>query len=53
MSDLDINPGVAEFLRNHPRVLGVLFGLAVLSAEVGSVAAGNGSSVSGPQAMGL
>lgn len=47
MSDLDINPGVAEFLKEHPRVLGVLFGLMVLMAEVGSVAAGAGTTISG------
>jgi len=46
-SSLDINPGVREFLKDHPRILGVLFGLMVLLAEVGSVAAGEASAISG------
>lgn len=46
-SSLDINPGVREFLKDHPRILGVLFGLMVLLAEVGSVAGGEASGVSG------
>jgi len=46
-SGLDINPGVREFLKDHPRILGVLFGLMVLLAEVGSVAAGEGRAISG------
>jgi len=39
---------VAEFLREHPRLLGVLFGASVLLAQMGSVAAEAGKSVSGP-----
>jgi len=47
-SSLDINMGVAAFLKEHPRILSVLFGLMVLLAEVGSVAGGEASAVSGP-----
>jgi hypothetical protein len=40
---------VAEFLREHPRLLGVLFGASVLLTQVGAVVAeGHGSAVSGP-----
>jgi len=40
---------VAEFLREHPRLLGVLFGASVLLTQMGAVAAsGHGSGVSGP-----
>jgi hypothetical protein len=46
-SGLDVNPGVREFLKDHPRILGALFGLLVLLAEVGSVAAGEGRAISG------
>jgi len=45
MTDSD----VAEFLREHPRLLGVLFGASVLLTQVGAVVAqGHGSGVSGP-----
>jgi hypothetical protein len=40
---------VAEFLREHPRLLGVLFGATVLLTQVGAAAAeGAGTTVSGP-----
>ena len=40
---------VAEFLREHPRLLGVLFGASVLLTQVGAVAASaEGSTISGP-----
>jgi hypothetical protein len=40
---------VAEFLREHPRLLGVLFGASVLLTQIGAVAAeGAAKSVSGP-----
>ena len=40
---------VAEFLREHPRLLGVLFSATVLLTQIGAVAAeGHGSAVSGP-----
>ncbi len=42
MSDSNI----AEFLKEHPRMLGVLFTLSVLMTQVGSVAAGE--SIIGP-----
>jgi hypothetical protein len=40
---------IAEFLKEHPRMLGVLFTLTVLLAQVGNVAAkGGGEAISGP-----
>jgi len=42
MSDTDI----ASYLREHPRMMGVLFTLTVLLTQVGSVAAANGSTIS-------
>lgn len=36
------------FLREHPRLLSALFGLTVLLSQMGTVAAGNGSAISGP-----
>ena len=39
---------VAEFLREHPRLLGVLFSATVLLTQVGAAAAAEGSTVSGP-----
>ena len=39
---------VAEFLREHPRLLGVLFGATVLLTQVGAAAAGASGTVSGP-----
>ncbi len=39
---------VAEFLKEHPRMLGVLFTLTVLMSQVGSVAAGGTSGFAGP-----
>ena len=40
---------VAEFLREHPRLLGVLFSATVLLTQIGAVAAeGAGTTVSGP-----
>lgn len=38
---------LAEFLKNHPKMLGVLFTLTVLMSQVGSVAA-TGQSIAGP-----
>ena len=40
---------VAEFLREHPRLLGVLFSATVLLTQIGAVAAeGAAGTVSGP-----
>jgi len=36
---------IAEFLREHPRMMGVLFTMTVLLSQAGTVAAGNGLSV--------
>ena len=38
----------AEFLKEHPRMLGVLFTLTVLMTQIGNVAAGGGEVISGP-----
>ena len=39
---------VAEFLKEHPRMMGVLFALTVLMAQTGSVVADNGYATAGP-----
>lgn len=39
---------LAAFLKEHPRMMGVLFTLTVLMTQVGTVAAGNGTVISGP-----
>ena len=39
---------MAEFLKEHPKMMGVLFTLTVLLTKMGSAAAAGGSSVSGP-----
>jgi hypothetical protein len=36
---------IAEFLREHPRMMGVLFTMTVLLSQAGTVAAGNGHSI--------
>ncbi|SDJ19746.1 hypothetical protein SAMN05216226_10186 [Halovenus aranensis] len=38
---------IAAFLKEHPRMLGVLFTLSVLMTQVGSVAA-NSNAITGP-----
>lgn len=42
------NSKTAEFLREHPKLLGVLFGITMLMAEMGGALAGAGSTISGP-----
>jgi hypothetical protein len=42
MSDTD----VAEFLREHPRMMGVLFTMMLLLTQAGSVAAAGGTTIS-------
>ena len=39
---------MAEFLKEHPKMMGVLFTLTVLMTQMGSAAAAAGHSVSGP-----
>lgn len=39
---------VTEFLKEHPRLLGALFGATVLLTQVGAVSGAAASSVSGP-----
>lgn len=36
-----------EFLRNHPKLLAMLFGMTVLMSQVGAVAAANGDAIGG------
>ncbi len=47
MSDRQTDSRMAQFLYDHPRMMGVLFTL-VLLAQVGLVAAGTGGSTGGP-----
>ncbi|MHB9286997.1 hypothetical protein ACKVMT_08135 [Halobacteriales archaeon Cl-PHB] len=39
---------MAEFLAEHPKLMGVLFTTFVLLTQAGTVAAGNNVSISGP-----
>lgn len=39
---------MAEFLKEHPKMMGVLFTLTVLMTQMGSAAAAGGHAVSGP-----
>jgi hypothetical protein len=36
---------VGEFLREHPRMMGVLFTMTLLLTQAGTVAAGNGTTI--------
>lgn len=47
MSDRQADSRMAQFLYDHPRMMGVLFTL-VLLAQVGLAAAADGGSVGGP-----
>jgi hypothetical protein len=47
MSDSDSGT-VATYLKNNPRMMGVLFTMLLLLSQAGTVAAGNGAAVSGP-----
>lgn len=38
---------LTEFLRENPRMIGVLFTICVLLSQAGTVVAGNGSTLSG------
>jgi len=46
MSDTDSK--FATFLREHPKLLGALFGLTVLLSQSGSAIASGGTTISGP-----
>ena len=46
MSDTT-NP-LAEYLKNNPRMMGVVFTALLLLSQAGSVAAGNNTAISGP-----
>ena len=39
---------MASYLAEHPRLMGVLFTLLLLLTQAGTVAAGNGITISGP-----
>ncbi|MGM0591720.1 MAG: DUF7503 family protein [Halobacteriota archaeon] len=47
MSDADTNR-LASYLRDHPRMMGVLFTLTLILSQAGTVAAGNCSCIKGP-----
>lgn len=47
MSENDSN-AVAEYLTEHPRMMGVLFTALLLLSQAGSVAAGNHVAINGP-----
>ncbi|QIQ76769.1 hypothetical protein GL213_09730 [Halogeometricum borinquense] len=47
MSETDTN-AVAQYLAEHPRMMGVLFTMLLLLSQAGSVAAGNHVGISGP-----
>jgi hypothetical protein len=42
------NGSVATYLKNHPRMMGVLFTALLLLSQAGNVAAANNGLVSGP-----
>jgi hypothetical protein len=46
-TDSDAN-SLASYLKNNPRMMGVLFTLFVLLSQAGTAAAGNAVTVSGP-----
>ena len=48
MSDSTTDGKMAQFLKTHPRLLGVLFGLMVLLSQAGAATAGLCSSCGGP-----
>lgn len=47
MSEND-NGTVATYLKENPRMMGVLFTMLLLLSQAGTVAAGNGAGISGP-----
>ncbi|SFG09224.1 hypothetical protein SAMN04488063_1397 [Halopelagius inordinatus] len=44
----DDNNAVAQYLSEHPRMMGVLFSALVLLSQAGAVAAGNHTGIYGP-----
>jgi hypothetical protein len=44
----DTTSGLASYLKEHPRMMGVLFTLTLLLSQAGTVAAGNAGVTSGP-----
>lgn len=47
MSESEDDSTMAAYLKEHPRMIGVLFTILLLLSQAGNVAAG-GSSISGP-----
>lgn len=39
---------MAEFLKEHPRLLGALFTIVLLATQAGTVLAGDGEAIAGP-----
>jgi hypothetical protein len=44
----DTTSGLASYLKEHPRMMGVLFTMVLLLSQAGTVVAGNNGAVSGP-----
>lgn len=42
------NSDIKSFVVDHPRMMGVLFALALLLSQIGTVAAASGSTTIGP-----
>jgi hypothetical protein len=48
MSEEDNTNAVAQYLADHPRMMGVLFTALLLLSQAGAVAAGNNVGINGP-----
>ncbi|MFB6303281.1 MAG: hypothetical protein ABEH78_10540 [Haloferacaceae archaeon] len=44
----DTTSGLASYLKDHPRMMGVLFTLTLLLSQAGTAVAGNAGATSGP-----
>lgn len=44
----DSNSIATKYIRNNPRMIGVLFTILLLISQAGTVAAGNNAAISGP-----
>lgn len=48
MDVMSETPELKSYLAQHPEMIGVLFTLVLIASQVGTVAASNGSTFSGP-----
>jgi len=48
MSETDETTTVAELLKDHPKIVGMLFALTLAISQAGAVAATAGSTTAGP-----